>query len=100
MNGPVFRILMPVLRLPILLPYAIDSVLNQTRDDFELLILGDGAPPETIDAALSACAQDARIRCFPFSKGERHGEAHRETVLREARGRYICGFADDALWIP
>jgi glycosyltransferase involved in cell wall biosynthesis len=100
MTSPLFTILMPVVRTPELMQFAIDSVLRQTRGDFELLIIGDGAPIETIAAAQRASAQDPRIRVFPFPKGERHGEAHRHTVLQQSQGRYICGLADDDLWFP
>ena len=36
-----------------MLPFAIESVLAQSVHEFELLIICDGAPPETI-----ACARD------------------------------------------
>jgi glycosyltransferase involved in cell wall biosynthesis len=100
MTDPTFTILMPVLRTPELMPFAIDSVLGQTRGDFELFIVADGAPMDTVAAANRAAAQDNRIRCFQFPKGERHGEAHRHTALQHARGRYVCGIADDDLWFP
>jgi hypothetical protein len=45
-------------------------------------------------------ARDPRIRVFPFEKGERHGELHRDAVLQEARGRFVCHIADDDLWLP
>jgi glycosyltransferase involved in cell wall biosynthesis len=100
MSDPTFTILMPVLRTPELMRFAIGSVLSQTRGDFELFIVADGAPPETITAAEDASARDGRVRVFPFSKGERHGEAHRHTALQAARGRYICGICDDDIWFP
>jgi len=100
MTDLTFTILMPVVRTPELIGFAIDSVLHQTRGDFELLVVGDGAPPETIQAAERISIHDGRVRVFPFPKGERHGEAHRHTVLQSARGRYVCGLADDDIWFP
>jgi glycosyltransferase involved in cell wall biosynthesis len=100
MTDPTFTILMPVIRTPELMLFAINSVLGQTRGDFELFIVCDGAPLETIRAAETVSAHDARVRVFPFPKGEGHGEAHRHTVLQQARGPYICGLADDDLWFP
>jgi glycosyltransferase involved in cell wall biosynthesis len=100
MTDPTFTILMPVVRPPELMPFAIDSVLKQTRDDFELFIISDGAPPETIAAGEAASRQDGRIRVFSFPKGQRLGEAHRHTALEQARGRYVCQLADDDLWFP
>ena len=40
--APTFTILAPVHRPPELLAFAIGSVLNQTRQDFELFIVCDG----------------------------------------------------------
>lgn len=100
MSDPVFTILMPVIRPPDLMRYAIASVQKQTLSQFELLIVGDGAPPETIEAAQEAATQDPRIKVYAFSKGQRNGEAHRHEVLQEARGRFACQLCDDDLWFP
>ena len=82
------------------LPFAVKSVQSQTIDEIEILIVGDG-----VDDALRATvkrlqADDPRIRFFDFPKGPRHGEIHRDAVLREARGRIVCYQCDDDLWLP
>ena len=100
MGDPLFTILVPVIRPPDLMRHAIASAQKQTLAQFELLIVGDGAPPETIEAGREAAAKDPRIRVFPFPKGQRNGEAHRHTVLQEARGRFVCQLCDDDLWFP
>ena len=100
MSDPVFTILMPVIRQPDLMRYAIASAQKQTLSQFELLIVGDGAPPETIEAARDAAAEDPRIKVYSFPKGQRNGEAHRHQVLQEARGRFVCHLCDDDLWFP
>lgn len=97
---PSFTILLCVVRPPDLIDLAIASVQAQTREDFELFVVCDGAPEATINAAREKAALDRRIRVFPFEKGERHGELHRDAVLREARGRFVCHIADDDLWLP
>lgn len=99
-DAPTFTILAPVNRPPDLLPFAIRSVLAQTRQDFEVLIICDGAPEATADAARAFEAQDLRIRAFVHPKGERHGEAYRHQALQVARGRIVCQIGDDDLWFP
>ncbi|WP_222877228.1 glycosyltransferase family 2 protein [Terrihabitans soli] len=96
----MFSILCPVYRPPALLPFAVDSVLSQTLTDWELFIVCDGAPPETVAAAESYSAQDPRIKVRAFPKGERNGEAHRHTVLQEAEGTYVAQIGDDDIWLP
>lgn len=98
MIEPAFTILLPVHRSPAMLPYAIASVLGQERQDFELFVICDGAPPETVACAHEHAARDDRIKVFAHPKGERHGEIYRHQALQQARGTYVCQIADDDLW--
>lgn len=98
--APAFTILLPVHRSPELLPYAIQSVQAQTRQDFELFVICDGAPPETAQCARAFAAKDARIRVFEHPKGEHNGDVYRDQALAEARGQYVCHVGDDDLWLP
>lgn len=95
-----FTVLLPITRPPAFLPFAVESVLNQTHADFELFIVSDGAPVATIAWARSAEERDSRIRLFDFPKGARNGEAHRHTALAEATGTFVAQIGDDDLWFP
>lgn len=95
-----FTILLPVLRPPAMLPYAIKSVLAQTMTDFELCIICDGAPPETVEAARRVARYDPRVQVFAFPKGERHGEEWRAAVLDGSRSQFVAQLGDDDLWLP
>jgi glycosyltransferase involved in cell wall biosynthesis len=95
-----FTILLPVFRPPAMLPYAIESVLAQTQANFELFVVGDGAPSATLDCARGYAARDPRIKVFPFRKGAMCGEEHLHTVLADAAGEYVAHIADDDLWFP
>jgi glycosyltransferase involved in cell wall biosynthesis len=97
---PMFTILLPVIRPPVLLPFAIESVLAQSVGDFELLVVCDGAPAETIACARHYAGRDPRVQVLVFPKGERHGEAHRHAALAGAAGRYVAHIGDDDLWFP
>jgi glycosyltransferase involved in cell wall biosynthesis len=98
MTAPLFTVLMPVHRPPDLLPYAVGSVLAQSCEAFELLIICDGAPAETVARARAFAGADRRVRVFAHPKGERHGEAYRHAALQHAAGRYVCQISDDDLW--
>lgn len=98
--SPGFTVLLPIHRPPTMLPSAIRSVLGQSRQDFELFVICDGAPPESAACARDFAAEDARIRVFVHSKGERNGELYRDQALRSARGVHVCQIADDDLWFP
>jgi succinoglycan biosynthesis protein ExoW len=98
--SPLFTILLPIVRPPVLLPFAIESVLAQSVPAFELCVVCDGAPAETAACAQDYARRDARIKVLSFPKGERNGEAHRHTALAGAAGRYVAHIADDDLWFP
>jgi glycosyltransferase involved in cell wall biosynthesis len=97
---PEFTILLPVLRPPVFLPIAIDTVRAQEEQRFELFVICDGAPRETVAYAERMSAEDARIRVLARPKGERHGERWRHEALEQAQGRLIAHINDDDLWFP
>jgi len=97
---PTFTIMLPIHRPPLMLEYAVSSVLEQQRQDFELLIICDGPPSASVEAAEVYAARDPRIRAFVFPKGKRNGELHRHHALQEAHGSLVCQIADDDLWFP
>jgi len=68
MTAPAFTILLPVVRSPELLWFAIDSVRKQTLGDFELFIVSDGAPAETVVAVHDSASHHPHFRIFEFPK--------------------------------
>ena len=64
--SPLFAILLPIIRPPVFLPMAIDSVLAQSVADFELLVICDGAPPETVACAEDYARRDPRVKVLLF----------------------------------
>lgn len=82
------------------LRYAVDSVLEQTMQDFEVFIVGDGASGETCAIAMELERADNRIRFFNFPKGPRQGELNRHAALQYARGRFVAYLGDDDIWLP
>jgi glycosyltransferase involved in cell wall biosynthesis len=81
---PRFTILLAINRPPAFLPFAIESVLAQTVKEFELFVVCDGAPVETIHCAREYSGRDPRIKVFDFPKGERLGEGHLHNALMAA----------------
>jgi glycosyltransferase involved in cell wall biosynthesis len=89
-------ILVPTHRHVSLLPYALESALDQEGASVELLVVGDGVEDSTREV-VARYADDARVRFFDLPKGPRNGEAHRHAVLGEATGRIVCYLSDDDL---
>ncbi|NKC02937.1 glycosyltransferase family 2 protein [Brucella haematophila] len=97
-DAPLFSILMPTHSRLDVIRYAIQSILNQSVSDFELLVVGDGCAPGTADVVHAF--DDPRIRFFDLPKAPHFGYANRNIALRQSRGRFIAFMADDDLVLP
>jgi glycosyltransferase involved in cell wall biosynthesis len=75
---------------------AIASVLLQTRDDWELIVVDDGSSDDTAAVASSVC--DERIRIV--TQDNRGPAAARNTGVRLARAPLVSTLDSDDLWFP
>jgi len=94
---PKISVIMPTCNRPDLLPGAINSVLNQTYGDWELLIIDDGDKVAAEEKAKSF--NDARIRYIKHAE-RRGGAAARNTGIKSAQGEFIAFLDDDDEWLP
>ena len=76
---------------------AIKSVLNQTFQDFELIVVDDGSTDNTEEVINSF--NDTRIR-YIRHKINKGGNAARNTGLRNSKGEYIAFLDSDDEWLP
>ena len=97
---PEFTVIVPTFDHVETLWFSLESALAQTLADFEIVVVGDGAPPRTAEIVAAFTARDPRVRYAPHPKGERHGEAGRHAVLASTRSRYVAYLCDDDLWFP
>lgn len=96
---PVVTVLIPTYDHSSTLRYSVRSIQEQTFEDIEIFVVGDGAPPQTASVMAELCQQDPRIRYFPNPKGAGHGELHRAQALNHAQGKFIFYCGDDDLWL-
>jgi glycosyltransferase involved in cell wall biosynthesis len=80
------------------LRYAIQSVLWQTLQDFEMLIIGDGCTDDS--AEVVASFQDPRLRWHNLPENSGHQSVPNNTGLAMARGKYVAYLGHDDLWYP
>lgn len=100
MTPPFFSVAIPTFRRPQLLRQAIESVLAQTDQDFEIVVSDDEDPPgETWTLLESLARQDARIR--PLRNSAPHGQVpNTNSALRGSRGEWVKLLHDDDSLYP
>ncbi|SFS53453.1 glycosyltransferase family 2 protein [Halostagnicola kamekurae] len=79
------------------LPRAIDSALEQTVEDLEVVVVDDGSTDDT--SAVLAAYDDPRVR--PVVHATNQGaNAARNTGIDHANGEYVAFLDSDDTWLP
>lgn len=89
---PFFSIVMPVYNAANYLEKAVDSVLEQTYADFELLLIDDCSVDGSAEICKKIASLDARVIVLTTSNNS-GASAARNLALKKARGKYL-GFVD------
>lgn len=93
-------VIIPVHNKPTTLPLTVDTVLRQSVEALEVLILGDGVTAEVRAVVADLVARDPRVRFLDFPKGPHHGERYRHDAVLAARSDAIFYLCDDDLLLP
>lgn len=94
---PAVSVILPTLTRLDFLRRAIETVLAQTYEDFEIVVVVDGPSPAV--ASFVSSHPDPRVRLV---QRERNGgvAAARNSGLEAAHGRYVALLDDDDIWLP
>ncbi|MEM8502999.1 MAG: glycosyltransferase [Cyanobacteria bacterium P01_D01_bin.1] len=96
-TSPKVSVCIPTYNRADILPYAINSVLNQTYSDFELIICDDASQDCT--AEVISQWSDSRIRYIQHPQNIRRSRNMR-SGYETARGEYFIKFDDDDALTP
>ena len=93
---PLFSIIVPVYNVEKYINKCVDSVLSQTFEDFELILVDDGSPDNCPAICDEYEKKDARVKVIHKQNGGLINA--RKSGLKIANGEYI-GFVDGDDWI-
>lgn len=92
-------IIMPAYKVAEYIEESIESVLSQTYQTWELIIVDDCSPDTTREVISKHASRDKRIKPIFLKKNSGPAVARNEG-LKFARGRWIAFLDSDDIWIP
>lgn len=98
MKSGLVSIITPVYNGEKYIKETIDSVLNQTYPDWEMIIVDDGSKDKSAQIAQEFADKDKRITLIQQPNGG--SAAARNNGIRRANGQYIALLDADDLWEP
>lgn len=93
---PLISVIIPVYNGKKTIRETIESVLNQTFYDWELIVINDGSQDSTFEIVSSI--QDPRVKIFSYPNAGL--AASRNRGIAQACGEYISFLDADDLWTP
>jgi len=96
--SPFFSIIIPTYNRGSMLPKAIESVLNQDCNDWELIVVDDGSTDSTKNIIENLCENDHRIKYVYQDNQER--SAARNKGIENSIGKYVCFLDSDDEYLP
>ena len=97
-DAPQVSVLMLTCNRPQFLGRAIQSVIQQSLEDWELIVVQDGPNQQTAAAMQKWVERDPRIRYFHRDRGGNIANASNYGLAR-ARGQYVAILDDDDYWV-
>lgn len=94
---PKISVIMPAYNTARLIPAALDSVLQQSFQDFEIIVVNDGSPdtPE-LEEVLAPLLQ----RIVYIKQENKRAAGARNTAIRRAQGEFLAFLDSDDSWLP
>lgn len=97
-DTPFFSVIVPVYNKEEFVVRALNSVLNQSFNDFELLVVCDPSTDRSQERLESV--SDPRIRIFHRNQPGPGGYAARNLGIENSRGTWLAFLDADDIWLP
>lgn len=97
---PRVTAVIPTFNWSTVLGCSIASALDQTFDDFELLVVGDCCTDDTAELVATFTARDRRVRWINLPEHGGSQVGPNNEGIRQAAGELIAYLGHDDLWLP
>ena len=98
-SSPLVSVITPAYNSSKYILQTIRSVIGQTHQDWEMMVIDDRSTDDTAEVVCKAMREERRIHliCTKENKGP---AICRNTGIDRARGRYIAFLDSDDIWLP
>ena len=93
-------VIIPTFNRERILSQAIDSVINQTYQNWECIVVDDGSEDNTIDLLRRYSEKDSRIRFYKRDRLPKGAPTSRNIGLKHANGDYVIFLDSDDYLLP
>lgn len=98
-HKPTVSVVMPVYNGEAFIAESIRSVIQQSYQNWELIVVDDASVDTSVDRVKALCSDDERIRLIQLERNSGAAFARNKAIER-ARGQYIAFLDSDDLWLP
>ena len=95
---PKVSVIIPAYKAEKYIKATIESVLNQTMEDFEVLVIDDGSPDHQASIVKEVMQKDSRVSYFLKENGG--VSSARNFGYKHAKGEFLAFLDADDLWLP
>lgn len=98
-NLPFVSVVMPVYNAEKYVLESVQSVLDQSYENYELIIVDDASTDHSIELVTSICKDNSQVKIIRLENNG--GVSHaRNTGINSAKGEYIAFIDSDDIWRP
>lgn len=99
MYEPLVSIIMPLYNCEEYIQESIESVRQQTYENWELIVVDDTSTDKSVGIVKQIMQEEPRI-CFIGLNVNGGAAQARNRAIKEAKGRYIAFLDSDDIWLP
>jgi teichuronic acid biosynthesis glycosyltransferase TuaG len=96
---PLISVITPCYNSARYIAKTIESVLAQTYQNWEMIIVDDCSTDNSYQTAIAFAEKDKRIRVYRQEQNSGAALARNKAIL-ESRGKYVAFLDSDDLWLP